>query len=120
MDLAGDAANGLLAGVVYASTHPGERNKAFVSSYKGVYKEEPGKYSAAGYNTIHIIAQAIQRAGSTDAEAVRAALEKTDYSGPNGRVRFDGKHQAYGHELVLVELQNRVPVVKATSTIEKP
>src|SRR5690606_37547652 len=86
MDLAGEAANGLLAGVVYASTHPGERNKTFVSNYKGVYKEEPGKYSAAGYNTIHIIAQAIQRAGSIDAEAIRAALEKTDYSGPNGRV----------------------------------
>lgn len=120
MDLAGDAANGLLAGVVYAPTQPGERNKVFVAAYKAAYNEQPGKYSAAGYNTIHIIAQAIQRAASTDPEKIRAALEKTDYAGPNGRVRFDAKHQAYGHELVLVELQNKVPMVKATSVIQKP
>ena len=120
MELAGDAANGLLAGVVYAPTQPGERNKTFVADYRGAYKEEPGKYSAAGYNTIHIIAQAIQRAGAADPEKIRAALEKSDYAGPNGRVRFDEKHQAYGHELVLVELQNKTAHVKATSVIQKP
>jgi branched-chain amino acid transport system substrate-binding protein len=120
MELAGDAANGLLAGVVYAPTQPGERNKAFVAAHTAEYKEAPGKYSAAGYNTIHIIAQAIQRAGAPDPAKIRAALEKTDYTGPNGRVRFDDKHQAYGHELVLVELQNKVPTVKATSVIQKP
>ena len=120
MELAGDAANGLLAGVVYAPTQPGERNKSFVATYKAAYNEEPGKYSAAGYNTIHILAQAIQRAGSADPDKIRAALEKTDYTGPNGHVRFDEKHQAYGHELVLVELQNKVPHVKATSVIQKP
>ncbi len=120
MELAGDAANGLLAGVVYAPTQPGERNKTFVANYKAAYNEEPGKYSAAGYNTVHILAQAIQRAGAPDPEKIRAALEKTDYMGPNGHVRFDDKHQAYGHELVLVELQNKVPLVKATSVIQKP
>jgi branched-chain amino acid transport system substrate-binding protein len=120
MDLAGEAANGLLAGVVYAPTQPGERNKTFVANYEAAYSEEPGKYSAAGYNTIHIIAQAIEHAGAADPEKIRAALEKTDYTGPNGRVRFDEKHQAYGLELVLVELQNKVPMVKATSAIEKP
>jgi branched-chain amino acid transport system substrate-binding protein len=120
MDLAGDSANGLLAGVVYAPTQPGERNKTFVANYKAAYNEEPGKYSAAGYNSIHIIAQAIQRAGAPDPDKIRAALEKSDYAGPNGRVRFDEKHQAYGHELVLVELQNKVPQVKATSVIQKP
>ncbi len=120
MELAGDAANGLLAGVVYAPTHPGERNKAFVAAHKAAYQEAPGKYSAAGYNTIHIIAQAIQRAGAPDPQKIRDALKKTNYSGPNGQVRFDDKHQAYGHELVLVELRNKVPVVKATSVIEKP
>ena len=120
LELAGESANGLLAGVVYAPTQPGERNKKFVAEHKAAYGEEPGKYSAAGYNTIHIIAQAIQRAGSAEPEKIRAALEKTDYAGPNGRVRFDQKHQAYGHELVLVELQNKKPIVKATSVIEKP
>ncbi len=120
MNLAGDAGNGLLAGVVYASTMKSDRNKAFVARFKKAYKELPGKYSAAGYNTINIIAQAIERAGSADRAKIRDALEKTDYLAPNGHIRFDSKHQAYGLELVLVEIQNKVPVVQASGVIKSP
>src|SRR3546814_5996514 len=55
MYLAGDAANGLLAGVPYAPTISGDLNKTFVSTFKAAYNEDPGKYSMSGYNTIHII-----------------------------------------------------------------
>jgi branched-chain amino acid transport system substrate-binding protein len=120
MNLAGEAANGLLAGVVYAPTMEGERNKEFVARFTKAFGEAPGKYSAAGYNTINVIAQAIQRAGAAEPEKIRAALEKTDYMGPNGRVKFDSRHQAYGLELVLVELMNQVPVVKATGIAKSP
>jgi branched-chain amino acid transport system substrate-binding protein len=120
MNLAGEAANGLLAGVVYAPTMEGERNKEFVAKYTKAFNEAPGKYSAAGYNTINVIAQAIQRAGAAEPEKIRAALEKTDYMGPNGHVKFDSRHQAYGLELVLVELMNQVPVVKASGVAKSP
>ena len=120
MNLAGDAGNGLLAGVVYASTMKSDRNKAFVARFKKVYNELPGKYSAAGYNTINIIAQAIERAGAAEPAKIRDALEKTDYLAPNGHIRFDSKHQAYGLELVLVELRNKVPVVLATGIAKSP
>ena len=66
------------------------------------------------------IPQAIQRAGSAEPAKIRAALEKTDYLAPNGRIRFDSKHQAYGLELVLVEIQNKVPVVQASGVIKSP
>jgi branched-chain amino acid transport system substrate-binding protein len=120
MNLAGDAANGLLSGVVYASTMDNPRNKEFVAKHVKAYGEEPGKYGAAGYNSINVIAQAIQRAGAPDPEKIRAALEKTDYDGPNGRIKFDSHHQAVGLELVLVELQNKVPVVRATGIGKSP
>ncbi len=120
MNLAGDAGNGLLAGVVYTSTMKSDRNKAFVARFKKAYGELPGKYSAAGYNSINIIAQAIERAGAAEPAKIRAALEKTDYLAPNGHIRFDSKHQAYGLELVLVELRNKVPVVLATGVIKSP
>ena len=120
MNLAGDAGNGLLAGVVYTSTMKSDRNKAFVARFKKAYNELPGKYSAAGYNSINIIAQAIERAGAAEPAKIRDALEKTDYLAPNGHIRFDSKHQAYGLELVLVELRNKVPVVLATGVIKSP
>src|SRR3546814_7642692 len=80
MNLAGDAANGLLAGVAYAPTISGDLNKTFVSKFKAAYNEDPGKYSMSGYNTIHIIADAIKRAGAAEPAKIREALIATDRS----------------------------------------
>jgi ABC-type branched-subunit amino acid transport system substrate-binding protein len=106
--------NGLVTGCFYALIALG------LTLIFGMMGTLPGRYSASGYNTIHMIAQAIQRAGAPDSQKIRDALTKTDYEGPNGRIRFDAKHQAYGLNMVLVELQNKAQVVKAISSIEKP
>src|SRR3546814_469715 len=120
MNLAGDAANGLLAGVAYAPTISGDLNKTFVSKFKAAYNEDPGKYSMSGYNTIHIIADAIKRAGAAEPAKIREALIATDYTGPTGRLRFDAKGQVYGQSVFLVELKGGSPVIKADAKMEKP
>src|SRR5665213_1293979 len=104
--------------VPYASTRTTPKNKAFGTAYTDRYHESPGKYSAAGYNAINILAEAITRAGTTDPEKLRDALGKTDYEGPNGHFQFDSKGQASGFSVVLVELLKGIPTVAATSTIE--
>jgi len=71
MKLTGASSEGIYAAVPYASTMDTPKNKAFVEAYTARYKEAPGKYSAAGYNAINILAAAINRAGSTDAEKIR-------------------------------------------------
>src|SRR3546814_9102076 len=63
----------LLAGVAYAPTISGDLNKTFVSKFKAAYNEDPGKYSMSGYNTIHIIADAIKRAGAAEPANIREA-----------------------------------------------
>jgi branched-chain amino acid transport system substrate-binding protein len=95
------------------------KNEAFVKAYQDQYKVAPGKYSAAGFNTLHIVVDAIARAQSTDPEKVREALFKTDYEGPNGHFRFDEKGQATGFTVVLVQLENGTPVVVESNTVEK-
>jgi len=117
MKLAGAAANGIYAAVPYASTMKTPKNEAFVKAYEEQYKVAPGKYSAAGYNTLHILVDAIARAGSTDPDKVREALHKTNYDGPNGHFEFDDKGQATGFTVVLVQLENGVPNVTASNTI---
>lgn len=116
--LAGAAAEGIYAAVPYAATMDTPRNRGFVSAYQSKYNEFPGKYAAAGYNSINIIMDAIERAGSTDAEKIRDALAKTDYEGPNGRFRFDPKGQAYGFTVVLVQLKAGMPQVVSSATVE--
>jgi branched-chain amino acid transport system substrate-binding protein len=117
--LAGPAGEGIYAAVPYASTMATPKNKTFVADYENRYHEAPGKYSAAGYNGINIIAQAIERAKSTDADSIREALGKTDYDGPNGHFQFDEKGQATGFNVVLVQLTNGAPKVVEMTTVER-
>jgi branched-chain amino acid transport system substrate-binding protein len=120
IQLAGPAAEGIYAAVPYVSTMAGPRNQAFVKSYVARYKEQPGKYGNAGYNAVNILMDAIQRAGSTDAEKIRTALAGTNYEAPNGNYRFTGKGQAYGFSLALVQIQGRQPKVVSSALIDEP
>jgi branched-chain amino acid transport system substrate-binding protein len=119
MKLAGDAAHGLLAGVAYAASVPGEENGKFVSAYKAVNGEDPSKYAMFGFNTVHVVAAAIKRAGAAEPDKIREALAKTDYTGPTGRVHFNEKGQGYGFSLYLVELTPGGSIVRASKEIDK-
>jgi branched-chain amino acid transport system substrate-binding protein len=118
--LTGEASEGIYAAVPYASSLPGDRNKAFVELYNGAYKEKPGKYGAAGYNALNIMLDAVARAGKAEPEAIRDSLRKTDYAAPNGRYRFTDKGEGYGFDVVLVQIVNKEPRVVAQSATEKP
>ncbi|HPW23186.1 MAG TPA: ABC transporter substrate-binding protein [Smithellaceae bacterium] len=72
------------------------RTLPFYEKFEKKYKERP-TLTASIYNSILIIKEGIERAGSLDTEKVIAALEKTDFAGTQGRVRFDKNHDAlYG------------------------
>jgi branched-chain amino acid transport system substrate-binding protein len=118
--LTGEASEGIYAAVPYASSMPGERNKAFVDSYAAAYKERPGKYGAAGYNAMNILVEATARAGKAEPQAIRDALRQTDYKAPNGRYQFTDKGEGYGFDVVLVQIVGKEPKVVAESATEKP
>jgi len=69
---------------------------AFINKYKRVYKKslQAGHGPAPAYESVYILAEAIERAGSLDADAIVAEIEKTDRVGVMGRVRYDQGHQA--------------------------
>lgn len=49
------------------------------------------------YDTVYLLKAAIERAGSLDADALVAEIEKTDMQGVVGRIRFNENHQViYG------------------------
>ena len=118
--LAGKAAEGKYSLVKYVYTIPGERNARLVSEFRKRANEAPPQEFLAGYTCTHIMAEGIKRAGGTDAEKLRLALEKTDYDGLNGKYRFDEKHQAYGFDLYLTQTQNANPVVVKQVRVGKP
>lgn len=89
--LPGKAAHGIMTFFPFDAKDERPVVKEFVKLYADKYKKDlPPAYVALGYDGIHIIADAIKRAGSTDREAVRKALGETNFDGANGKFRYDG------------------------------
>jgi len=67
----------------------------FVNAYKKRWGLEPEGYgTSSSYMAVYALKDAIERAGTLDADAVVKALEEIDLMGVYGRIRFDPKsHQ---------------------------
>lgn len=76
-------------------------SRAFYNNYEKKYgkKIQAGHGPAPAYESVYILKEAIERAGSLDSDAIVAELEKTDRNGVMGRIRYDEGHQAvYGFD----------------------
>ena len=69
---------------------------AFEQAYQQRWGEalQAGHGPAPSYESVYILAEAIERAGSLDPDAITAELQKTDRNGVMGRLVFDEGHQA--------------------------
>jgi branched-chain amino acid transport system substrate-binding protein len=74
------------------------KTRAFVEKFIEKYGKPHGQWlTGAAYDSIYVLAEAIERAGCLDPEKVVAEVEKTDYNGVIGKVKFDKTHQVvYG------------------------
>jgi branched-chain amino acid transport system substrate-binding protein len=64
---------------------------SFVKAFKARYKKAP-TYNAGTYDAIHLLKEAIEQAGSTDASKLVPVLEKTSHTGITGLIEFDKRH----------------------------
>ena len=95
----------------YYDKYSSPQNDAFTKPFVERFKQPP-HYAAYGvYEGVKVLADAIQRAGSTDPKAVRDALAKTNYGGILGPIRFDSNHQAHNN-LMYLQIENGAVVVK--------
>ena len=66
--------------------------QAFVDAYKTEHGRDPGGITAVGYDSVYLLARAIETADSTDPVMIRDALAAgTDYSGATDISRFENK-----------------------------
>ncbi len=96
--------NGAAEGVVTASAAaPGvaitKLTTPFVDAYEARFGASPAYTGYTTYDMVHIVAEAVQRAGSTDADKLVTALEATDHIGTIGREQFYGKDDPFTHAL---------------------
>jgi len=76
--------------------------KNFVEKFQGKYGTLPDTFSALGYDAARLLADAIQRAGSSDSQAVRDALAKTaGFQGVTGQISLDANRNASKPGLIV-------------------
>jgi branched-chain amino acid transport system substrate-binding protein len=80
-------AKGLIDGITFVDAYDPEKPevKAFEAAYKKATGKDPQNLHGYGYDGIHLVADAIRRAGSTDKEKIREAMQKTNYAGVMGK-----------------------------------
>jgi branched-chain amino acid transport system substrate-binding protein len=71
----------------------------FAENFKKKYGNYPSYAGYTAYDEVYYIADAVKRAGATDADKLVDALEKTDWEGTIGRVQFYGKDDPFTHSI---------------------
>ncbi|MCX6023730.1 MAG: transporter substrate-binding protein, partial [Chloroflexi bacterium] len=70
-------------------------NKKFVAAYKAKYGEKrvTDDPIEAGYFGVYLWAKAVEKAGSTDVDKVKAAAKGISFAAPEGTVTINGENQ---------------------------
>ncbi|QPF93539.1 ABC transporter substrate-binding protein [Bradyrhizobium commune] len=71
----------------------------FAENFKKKFGNYPSYAGYTAYDEVYYVADAVKRAGSTDADRLVDALEKTDWEGTIGRVQFYGKDDPFTHSI---------------------
>ncbi|MBV9634014.1 MAG: ABC transporter substrate-binding protein [Methylobacteriaceae bacterium] len=94
------AAQGVLFfGVATSDVATTPKTIPFAENFKKRFGNYPSYCGYTAYDEVYYIADAVRRAGSTEADKLVDALEKTDYEGTIGRVQFRGRDDAATHAL---------------------
>jgi branched-chain amino acid transport system substrate-binding protein len=95
-----DASEGVLyQGVSGPGVAVTPKSIPFAEAFKKKFGNYPSYAGYTSYDEVYYIADAIKRAGSTDADKMVDALEKTDWEGTIGRIQFYGKDDEFTHGL---------------------
>jgi branched-chain amino acid transport system substrate-binding protein len=133
-DTNGDAEGVITASAAAPNVALSPSTIPFTQAYIKRFGDSPAYCGYTTYDDIHIIADAIKRAGGTDPDKMVDAMEKTNYVGTVGTVQFYGKGDEYTHAIkygpglvtgVVLQWQNGKQVVvwphdKANAKIEFP
>ena len=79
--------------------------------------ETPNNHAYVHWETVHLLAKAIEAAGSADRAKVRDALSRIKYDSAMGEVTFDDHNQAR-LPMILLQIENGKPAIKGAYSAE--
>jgi branched-chain amino acid transport system substrate-binding protein len=129
-ELGGDALNDSYISNHYSADDPSETIQQFVHTYRQRYGNlTPDAHAALAYDALRFLAEAIQRAGSTEGAKLREALAATkNFAGVTGIISMDRERNAV-KPAVILKLENgryiyqetiQPEIVSGTSSVPPP
>lgn len=102
-EIAGDAANGLIVATPWFGEKEDEAVQTFVDKYTEEFGKAPDQFAAQAYDGMHMLAEAIKEAGSSDRDDIRdALLNLKDFKGVLGEMAFDDEGDIIMDPTVLI------------------
>lgn len=108
-------ADGAATNNVYFSTHVfnsantgNAAYRTFFAAYREAYGQAPqNAFAALGYDAFNLLVNAIERAGSTDGQAIKKALEETrDFPGITGSISFSADSHVPRKSVTIIALKD--------------
>jgi branched-chain amino acid transport system substrate-binding protein len=111
--VAGRAAEGNYYTDHFSAADPDPKVQKFVQAYRAKYGALPDALAALWYDGARLLAQAVQRAGSTDSGKIRDALATTrDFEGVTGRISIDDNRNASKPGVILKIVDGKPQMVQ--------
>lgn len=89
----------------YSVNDTNEKVKNFVDAYKAKYNEEPSAFAALSYDAVYLYKAAIEKANSTDKEAIVEALKSVEIDGVTGHLKF-GENNNPIKSATIIKIEN--------------
>jgi branched-chain amino acid transport system substrate-binding protein len=102
VEIGGEAMEGAYLSNHYSVDDPSPAVRKFVEAYKAKYGGDPDSIAALSYDATRLLADAIERAGSTEGRRVRDALASTkDFAGVTGTITMDADRNPVKPAVIL-------------------
>ncbi len=103
-ELSDGAIDGIINTTGFVAADPDEYVQDWIKRYEEKYGIEASQTAAVGYDSIYLIAQAIERAGSTDAKKVQQEIRSTkDFKSLKGMLTINSETGEYECEVRLTK-----------------
>lgn len=86
----------------YSLDDESEIVQSYIENYRKVYNEDPSSFSALGYDSVYLLKEAWETAGSTDFEATIKALAAIEKEGVTGNLTFGENNNPIKASTIIV------------------
>jgi len=115
LEIGGKSLEGCYYSNHYFVDDPTPTVRTFVTKYREKFSAKPDSLAALGYDSMHMLANAMTHASSLDGSAIRDQLAATkNFTGVTGTISLGPDRNPTGKKLVVLEVKNGELVLKKT------